>query len=114
MRMVRTVLIVFMAITGALVTHAASAHGSRVHFGLAIGGPAFWYYPAPYYYYPPPYYYPPVATVPATPPVYVERSDQSAERPASYWYYCRDTKTYYPYVKECASPWQRVEPRPPG
>jgi len=114
-RLIRTVFVVFMAIAGAVVTHTAYAHGSRVHFGLAIGGPAFWYYPAPYYYYPPPYYYPPIVTVPATPPVYMERSDESAAQPASsYWYYCRDTKTYYPYVKECASPWQRVKPRPPG
>jgi hypothetical protein len=81
---------------------------------VAIGAPAFWYYPPPYYYYPP-YYYPPVVTVPATPPVYIERDTAGAERPASsYWYYCADSKTYYPYVKECASAWQRVEPRPPG
>ena len=28
----------------------------------------------------------------------------------NYWYYCRDSQTYYPYVQECASPWDRVAP----
>ena len=27
-----------------------------------------------------------------------------------YWYYCPDTKTYYPYVQSCASRWQEVVP----
>jgi hypothetical protein len=37
------------------------------------------------------------------------------EVPASdgYWCYCPDSKSYYPYVKECASKWERVPPRPP-
>jgi len=37
------------------------------------------------------------------------------EVPASdgYWYYCPDSKSYYPYVKECASKWERVPPKPP-
>ena len=70
------------------------------------------------YYYPPPVY-----SAPASPPVYVERSDtqpapqsapQSSPQADNSWYYCRDSQTYYPYVKECASPWQRVSPRPPG
>ena len=38
------------------------------------------------------------------------------EVPASdgYWYYCPDSKSYYPYAKECASKWERVSPRPPS
>jgi len=38
------------------------------------------------------------------------------EVPASdgYWYYCPDSKSYYPYVKECASKWERVPPKPPS
>ncbi|MGQ0525365.1 MAG: hypothetical protein ACT4P8_17095 [Betaproteobacteria bacterium] len=101
-------------LSGVMPAAPVLAHGGHVRFGVAIGGAAFWFHPPPYYYYPP-YYYPPVVTVPAAPPVYIERNDASTERPASsYWYYCPDTKTYYPYVKECASPWQRVEPRPPN
>jgi hypothetical protein len=53
-------------------------------------------------------------TVPA--PVYVEAAPaQVVQQPAEqYWYYCADSKTYYPYVQKCATPWQRVSPRPPG
>lgn len=119
MGFVKAALLLAVVLSNAMVAPAAEAHGGHVRLGVAIGGPAFWYYPAPYYYYPPPYYsyppyyYPPVVVAPSSPPVYVERNDVP-ERPASYWYYCPDTKTYYPYVKECASPWQRVEPRPPS
>jgi len=31
-----------------------------------------------------------------------------------YWYFCNDSRTYYPYVQQCAGQWQRVTPRPPG
>ena len=30
---------------------------------------------------------------------------------ASSWYYCRDAKAYYPYVRECPSGWQQVVPQ---
>ena len=105
-------LVLFAGLVAAGFGTDGLAHGGHVRFGVALGGP-YWYYPAPYYYPPPYYYYPPVPAVPAYPPVYVERGDL-AEPAQSYWYYCPDTKTYYPYVKECASPWQRVEPRPPS
>jgi hypothetical protein len=39
-------------------------------------------------------------------PGYTERND--------YWYYCQDSKTYYPYVSTCASPWVQVLPEPSG
>ena len=111
---------------GLSVVHSASArgfhhgggfhHGARV--GVFIGAPAFawgygpYYYPP--YYYPPAYYYPPVV---ASPPVYVERADEQAAPAApeaSSWYYCPESKAYYPYVKSCPSPWQRVAPQPPS
>ncbi|HUO44680.1 MAG TPA: hypothetical protein VMT94_07200 [Burkholderiales bacterium] len=83
--------------------------------GIYFGGPLFWpgYYD-PYYGYP--YYYPPVVTVPAEPPTYIEQGQNEAPAPdqnSGYWYYCPDSKTYYPYVKECASSWQQVVPQPP-
>ena len=98
-------------VLGALAS--ATADARHVRFGFHFGFPVFppyWHYPPPVYYYPPP-----VATIPAPPPVYVERSDAaSASPPAeSYWYYCPDSKAYYPYVRECGSEWQRVSPRPP-
>lgn len=95
---------------GALASGSAAAHGVR--FGFHFGFPVY----APYYYYAPPpvYYYPPVVTAPA-PPVYIERSEAQSAPPAEhYWHYCPDSQTYYPYVKECRSQWQRVSPRPPG
>src|SRR5262249_51568529 len=32
------------------------------------------------------------------------------------WYYCDETRSYYPYVRECASGWRQVAPpaTPPG
>lgn len=31
-----------------------------------------------------------------------------AAQPAPVWYYCPDSKAYYPYVSQCGSPWQEV------
>ena len=98
----------------------------RVRLGVSIGvplgapyGPP--YYPGPYYAYPPyyanPYYdYPPrVVVVPSSPPTYIERGQEAgAEAPSNaYWYYCAESKAYYPYVKHCPGGWQRVAPQPP-
>jgi hypothetical protein len=100
-------------ILGSAASAPALAHGSSVHFGFGFGFPV---YPAPYYYPPPAYYYPPpVYAAPAAAPVYVEPPQaQAAPQAENFWYYCPDSKTYYPYVKSCASAWQRVKPQPPG
>jgi hypothetical protein len=93
---------------------ADRGHG---HVGVGIVVNPFWFgpwgYPGPYY--PPPYYYPPVVSVPASPPVYVEREDMVAPAPrtSASWYYCADPRGYYPYVKECPGGWQAVAPQPP-
>ena len=94
----------------AFVSASASAHGVR--FGIGIGFPVFpWYYPAPYYYHPPPA---PVVMAPSAPPAYVERRSEAAAAPAEhFWYYCNDSQAFYPYVRQCASPWERVTPTPP-
>ena len=102
-------------VAGALTSGAALAHhqGGRVHFGVFIGAPVFWGYP--YYYPPPPYaYYPAPVYYPASPPMYVER-EQAAPEPGaqSWWYYCEQTRGYYPYVKSCLGGWKRVPPAPP-
>jgi hypothetical protein len=88
-----------------------------VGFGIYLGGPAWW---GPGYYYPQPFYaYPPaVVTVPASPPVYIERGEaQSVPAPdqgsQNWWYYCANPSGYYPYVKQCPGGWQRVPPQPP-
>jgi len=113
------------AVAGTLVTTLAWAHhGGRHHHhhrharvGVYVGAPLLW---SPFWH-PYPYSYPPATIVvrPAAPVVYVEQADAAlAAAPApqaqqQYWHYCADTKTYYPYVNTCASPWQRVIPHPP-
>ena len=90
-------------------------HGGNVRFGVVIGAPFYpWYYP-PYYS---PYYYPPAYAAPAAPPTYIEQGGAQpapAQQSQGFWHYCAESKTYYPYVKECPGGWQRVAPQPaPG
>ena len=104
-----------IAAAAALMTAGSAfawGHGhSRVTIGFGFGYP--FYAPAPWYYYPPPsYYYPPAPVVIQQPQTYVERQDAAPET-QSYWYYCAESKTYYPYVKQCPGGWQRVQPSPP-
>ena len=93
--------------------HYGGYYGSYYRGGtsLAIGWPYWgpsWYYPS--YYYP---YYAPVDEVPSTPPVYIERSEPADDStPSGIWYYCPDSKTYYPYVMECPGSWQTVPAQP--
>jgi len=89
--------------------------------GVVIGGyfGPFPYYPYPYYgyypfVYPYPFYYPygypyPYYSYRYYPPttVYVE-----PEQPF-YWYFCRESETYYPYVTSCPGGWVKVVPTPP-
>src|SRR5512139_348622 len=103
-------------------------HNGDAHLGVGVVINPFWYdawyYPRPYYYspyypyypyYDSPYYYPPVVTVPATPPVYIEREEGSLPGEASaYWYYCANPQGYYPQVEQCPGGWQAVAPQPPG
>jgi hypothetical protein len=118
----------------ALVSTDAEAHrfGGRARVGVYIGGPVIspWrpYYGYGYGYpYGYPYYSAPVV-VQEQPTVYVEQQQdpaiagQAAPAPSTapqaqaqpqYWYYCQDSKTYYPHAQNCASPWQRVIPHAP-
>jgi hypothetical protein len=84
-------------------------HGGGGHFGLGVFiGPSFgWYYPGPSYYYPS------RAGTPSGPPVYFEQGGEINAAQQAYWYYCAESKTYYPYVKQCLGEWQRVPAQPP-
>jgi hypothetical protein len=131
MKTSKTILVTAMVALGILASSPAAAHGHgggvRFGIGIGIGYPGYWpgYYRDPYYAYPYyPYYpaypvypaYPAVVTVPAAPTTYVEQAPAQPiadSAPPSYWYYCADSKTYYPYVKECKSQWQLVTPQPP-
>ena len=108
---------------GVFVAESAFAHGPRTRIGISIGVPLVGfgygyggYYPSPYYYRPyytyPSYYSEPVVI--QQPPVYVEQNPPPAAAPQSsnYWYFCADSRAYYPHVRECASGWQRVAPQP--
>jgi hypothetical protein len=101
--------------------------------GVYVGPGPYWgpAYPRPYYYprpfFPGPYYGPylygdpfyapaPVVVVPPPEPaVYIERSDSPVEPVQTpgqqYWYFCRGSNRYYPYVKECPGGWQTVLPQ---
>jgi hypothetical protein len=110
----RIVLVLLLTLTGAFAADSAFARGPRVFVGVGFGAPFPYYYP--YGYYPPyPYYYPSPIVVQQQPTVYVEQPaapQAQPQQPAGYWYYCNDSRAYYPYVKDCASPWQRVAPQP--
>ena len=96
----------------ALAAGSALAHGrGRVHLGFHFGVPLGWH--SPWYWAPPPVYYPvaPVVVSPPAPTTYVERGDVVPEGAAS-WYFCRESKGYYPYVKQCPGGWQRVPAQP--
>jgi hypothetical protein len=133
MKIFNIALVSLAALCGLAAAPSADANGrhhhSRAHVGIWFGAPVFPYY-SPYYYpryYYPPAYYPPAYYPPAVaaPPVYIEQSTApaapapaapSAQNSTAYWYYCPDSQTYYPYVQQCASPWQQVVPQstPPG
>lgn len=96
-------------------------YGPSIGLGFSYVGPywgASWgypYYPYFYPYYPAyyPYYYGPGITIETSPPVYIERG-QKTEPPdmPAIWFYCPDSKKYYPYVSECPGGWQSVPAQP--
>jgi hypothetical protein len=134
------VTIAVATVAGLLATSLTWAHGgSRFHhrarIGVYIGGPAVWspFWHQPYWNHSYAPYYPPATVVvrPPAPVVYVEQADvaaniapanpvtlsspgpvaQAQAQPQQYWHYCVDSKTYYPYVSTCNSPWQKVIPQ---
>ena len=119
MKTTKAVIALATVILGLLATESAFAwHRGRVgvglYFGVPIGGWGYPYYYPPYYPSYPAYpaYYPPVQ---AQPQNYIEQAPQAAP-PAqnNFWYYCPDSKAYYPYVRDCPAGWQRVSPQPHG
>ena len=78
-----------------------------VRVGVGIGIPIWPWWGPPYY----PYYYsqPPVV-IQQQAPVYEQQAP--VEQQQNYWYFCPDSKAYYPYVKQCPSGWMKVVPTP--
>jgi hypothetical protein len=87
-------------------------HGGG-HFNVWLGpgwgwDPFFYpYYPSyPYY----PYYSQPPVVIQQQPQEYVMPEPQRQE--TNYWYYCKEAKGYYPYIKRCPGGWMKVVPAP--
>lgn len=101
----------------ATVCFSGAAQAARWRVGVFVGAP--YYYPVvpgPYYYAP---YPPPVVVEPEQRDVYVEQDQQGppdAEQQPSQgtWFYCDASKSYYPYVKQCAGGWRQVPATPPA
>jgi hypothetical protein len=90
--------------------HGHSSFRGSVWIGPGWGGwgPWWWGSPAyPYYY---PYYYsgPPVI-MQENPSEYVQQPVPHTDE-ENYWYFCPDSRNYYPYVKTCPSGWLKVVP----
>src|SRR5262249_55207828 len=109
MKTTKAVIALATVVLGLLATESAFAwHRARVGVGFYFGVPVAGYgYGYGYPYYSPPYYpyYPPAAVVmPSQPQTYIEQAPQApqAAPPAqNFWYYCQDSRAYYPYVKDC-------------
>jgi hypothetical protein len=86
------------------------AWGGRAWWGPAWWGPGWYGYPYAYGY-PYPYAYAAPVVVPQAPQVYIEQTPPAPQpAPQQYWYYCEDSRTYYPYVRECPRGWMTVVP----
>lgn len=68
-----------------------------------IIAPGFGWYPGY------PYYWDPPTVVQEAPPVYVQPGADTQQ--PGYWYYCQNSQSYYPYVKECPGGWLTVVPQ---
>ena len=116
---------------------------SHARVGVYIGAPllfAPWWVESRPYYYPSYYYAPPPVVVrervvvvreplvfydergnpvlPAQPQAQAQVQQAPTGQPqpgapAPTWYFCADSQKYYPYVQNCASPWQHVIPQSP-
>jgi hypothetical protein len=85
--------------------HASARHGGFHHGGHVFFGLGYW----PSWYFPDPYGYGYLLPGMYSAPVYVEQGDEGR---SAYWYYCADSKAYYPYVQQCAAGWVPVLPAP--
>jgi hypothetical protein len=89
--------------------HGGARFGPR-HHGF-VSRPVHVYprtvFVAPLLYFPASYYLPPAFYSPPLPVTYIEQPKQG------YWYFCPDSRQYYPGVQECPSGWIMVPPGAP-
>ena len=82
--------------------------GPAFSFGVF---PFFWdpfWFPSPY----PAYTYAPPLVIQPEAQEYIQQP--SSTTTSTYWYYCVDAKSYYPYTQECPGGWLKVAPTPVG
>jgi hypothetical protein len=109
------VLVIVALIFASALPVQARGHGhfsfsGGVWIGPGWGGWGPWWWGAPVYPYYYDYYWPPPVVSQEQSPVYTQPTPQEEEE--SYWYFCPDSRNYYPYVKRCPSGWLKVVPPP--
>ena len=100
-------------------------HGGHLGWWWVAGG--MWYfYPQPIYPYPDPYTPPVVViqqtadptvvvqTAPSVPPPSPSAPATVAPQQPQSWYYCEESRSYYPYVASCPGGWKSVAATPAG
>lgn len=89
-------------------------HG-RWHHGYHDGRWGWWWLVAgSWYYFNKPVYPYPSSDAPPAPAAYPPPpSGPSPSLSSPYWYYCKPTNSYYPYVTTCTEGWTQVAASPP-
>ena len=84
--------------------------GHRSSFSLVLGAPL---YRPPYYRSTYGWYTRPQVIVQQAPVTYVQREVPAAPSTtqSNFWYFCPDTRSYYPYTQTCPSTWLQVVPQ---
>jgi hypothetical protein len=93
--------------------HYRHNRGHHSSFSFVLGAPLYWpsYY-RPYAYRPYGWYAQPPVIVQQAPVTYVQRETPPATvATEEYWYFCPDTRSYYPYTQTCPSEWLQVVPQ---
>jgi hypothetical protein len=91
--------------------HHRHDHGYRSSFSIVLGAPLYWpsYYRS---YRPYGWYGQSPVIVQQAPVTYVQRQAPPASvATQEFWYYCPDTRSYYPYTQTCPSEWLQVVPQ---
>ena len=111
----------FWGFAGAIVATAAAVITAPIAIAAAVAQAPLYYPPGPAYAGAPPVYYntptagPGSAATPAyhSPPQVASYYAPASPQPQGEWYYCANSNSYYPYVRDCPAGWQRVPAQPP-
>ena len=104
-------MIVILLVMNAIAVPVYADHGrGHGHWRGSIWVGPLWWGTGPWWE-PYPYYAAPPVVIQQPAPIYEQQAPLSQE-PQYYWYFCADSKAYYPYVKECPGGWLKVVPPP--